>query len=205
MHDHGLEFDEAWGLILDGVTVEFCGGDGVHINSGNDAKIVNSKIIYNAGTAVYINEETLYTKVIGSLLRAGAGHYALYLGGQLSDVTGNTVVDEGGENTQGIFINGTKNLIAGNIIHLKTAMVYGIHLSESSSGNYIANNLIQADAGKEILDEGQNNIISSIDPKTSVHDFYNPVRFELKENGKKKGKALCVGSDNIVCPCGKCP
>jgi hypothetical protein len=171
MKGNGIEVNTQWGMILDSITIEYCGGHGVVINGGADGKIVHSKIISNTGSAIYVSSSVTtatYTKILNNHLDAGVSNYGIYLNGSLCVIKGNTIPDSANLNHEGIRVVGDNNLVDGNTIVVDdaTKMLYGIHLISGADKNIVSNNFVYSDTNNRIKDDGAYNLI--VETKTTA-------------------------------------
>ena len=141
-----IHLESAWGAIIDGVVIEFGLGDGIRISSSTDAKITNSKIIDNQGSAINAKADSdgvTHLGIYNNYLKIGNESPAILLNASWSTVSNNKIV-EGGDsvNSTGIKIIQDNNIISNNAFTGSTQMKYGIWLTSTAKNNIIFGNII---------------------------------------------------------------
>lgn len=184
----GIQFDNAWGALINKVIVEYGGNIGILINAGTDAKINNCKILENDNSAIHITHANK-VEVTNNYLAATTACYGILLAGVDSSsntIIANTIIPEDTGGTA-IRISGDKNLVSNNYIDGGSTMDYGIHLTATANDNFISDNVVLMD-NTEIYDEGSSNIIIhymeegvfSLPEKTEAElKAFSPTRADL--------------------------
>ncbi len=172
--DVGIDIDDCWGLVVDRTTIEFGDTHGISCAEGSDAKIVNSKIISNGGSAIYMSPTGIAGfKIADNFLRGGGnGTEGIYIDGTRHTITGNVITDEGTTTYDGIHLLGDDNIVSDNTIYKTTDMDYGILIPSGANRNLVNGNHIDTDE-TPISDGGSNNWgINMIDDTPTTMNGY---------------------------------
>lgn len=156
-----IEVQNAWGLLLDFVCVEYCEGDGLHLlGSGSHYKITNCKFKSNAGHA--INATSGFGMISTSEFSCSANKSSIYL-----DNADYTVVSScnfgsfGSISTEGLIYVGDNTCycrIANNCFYGGN---YGVKMHSNAAFNLIQGNIFISSVVSPVYWTNSHNIVET--------------------------------------------